>query len=160
MGLFDSNDEHAVMLSRTDEDHALASFSGPSFMLDNKEWPTVEHYFQAMKFEQEDYKDKIRAALSPKLARKLGRNRFKRIRKDWSAVRRIVMTRALYTKCRSHPEVAEFLRDSGSATIIENNNYDYFWGCGRDRRGENSYGKVLMAVRDKLAQESAGVATE
>ena len=31
---------------------------------------------------------------------------------------------------------------------------DYFWGCGRDGRGDNHYGKLLMRVRDKLRQEA------
>jgi predicted NAD-dependent protein-ADP-ribosyltransferase YbiA (DUF1768 family) len=37
--------------------------------------------------------------------------------------------------------------------LVESSNYDYFWGCGRDRRGENMYGKVLMNVREKLREE-------
>ena len=31
--------------------------------------------------------------------------------------------------------------------------YDYFWGSGRDMRGKNNFGKVLMGVRDKLRSE-------
>ena len=155
MGLFDSADERAVMLSRTDSDHVLSSFSGPAFFLDDKQWPTVEHYFQAMKLETEADRERIRCAPTAKAARKLGRSRFKRVRKDWRDVRRIVMTRAIYTKCRTDGEVARTLLDTGESTLIENNNYDYFWGCGRDRRGENAYGKVLMDVRNKLQQEGA-----
>ena len=63
------------------------------------------------------------------------------------------MTRAIYTKCRSYPEIAKQLIDSHPNQIIENSQYDYFWGCGRDRRGQNYYGKILMAVRDKLMSE-------
>ena len=63
------------------------------------------------------------------------------------------MTRGVYTKCRTHPEVAERLLSTGARKLVENNNYDYFWGCGRDRRGHNYYGKVLMDVRSKLLAE-------
>ena len=35
--------------------------------------------------------------------------------------------------------------------------YDYYWGVGRDGRGHNVFGKVLMAVRDKLMQEQDAV---
>jgi predicted NAD-dependent protein-ADP-ribosyltransferase YbiA (DUF1768 family) len=33
--------------------------------------------------------------------------------------------------------------------------YDYYWGVGRDGRGYNVFGKVLMAVRDKLMEEGS-----
>jgi len=68
-----------------------------------------------------------------------------------------VMTRAIYTKCRSHSDISNRLLETKTATIIENNNTDYFWGCGRDRRGNNIYGKVLMDVRAKLMEENARV---
>lgn len=63
------------------------------------------------------------------------------------------MTRALYTKCKTHPDVAEQLLKTGSSKLVENSLYDYYWGCGRDRRGTNMYGQVLMNVRDKLLSE-------
>jgi ribA/ribD-fused uncharacterized protein len=65
------------------------------------------------------------------------------------------MTRAVYTKCRTHPEVAARLLATGDRRLVENNSYDYYWGCGRDRRGDNHYGRVLMNVRARLRQEAA-----
>ena len=65
------------------------------------------------------------------------------------------MTRGIYVRCRTHPELAEALLDTGDTKIVENSNFDYFWGCGRDRRGENRYGKVLMNVRARLREERA-----
>ena len=63
------------------------------------------------------------------------------------------MTRAVYIKCRTHSEVSQALLATGKETLVESSQYDYFWGCGRDGRGNNAFGKVLMAVRDKLTQE-------
>lgn len=37
--------------------------------------------------------------------------------------------------------------------LMENSQYDYYWGCGRDRLGHNAYGKVLINVRKKLREE-------
>ncbi len=65
-----------------------------------------------------------------------------------------MMTRGIYIKCRSHDDVARTLLGTGEKNIIENSQYDYYWGCGRDGRGENVYGKVLMDVRNKLAELS------
>ncbi len=152
MGIFPEEDDNKIYFSRTNVEEPLASFSAHSFQLEGYEWSTVEHYFQAMKFENPDYQAKIRAADSPRLARKLGRTRFKRVRADWKKIRIVVMTRAVYTKCLAHSDVADTLIETGSKQLVENTQYDYFWGCGRDRRGKNQYGRVLMNVREKLLE--------
>jgi predicted NAD-dependent protein-ADP-ribosyltransferase YbiA (DUF1768 family) len=51
--------------------------------------------------------------------------------------------------------VAQRLLATGAARLVESNAYDYFWGCGRDRRGLNVYGEVLMDVRRRLQEEAA-----
>lgn len=153
MGIFPEIDEDAIFLSRTDVNESLGTFSRHSFLLEELEWPSVEHYFQAMKFEDADYREKIRLAEHPKKARKLGRTRLKKIRKDWKKIKNVIMTRGLYTKCHSHPEVSAKLLETANRKLIENSQYDYYWGCGRDRRGENTYGKLLMNVREKLREE-------
>lgn len=153
-GLFPADNEEAIYFSRTELTQPFGTFSDHPFVLEEKEWPSVEHYFQAMKFEDAAYQERIRQAESPKQARKLGRTRFKKIRKDWKNVKAVFMTRAVYIKCRTYPEIAERLLKTGKSKMVENSLYDYFWGCGRDRRGENRYGQVLMNVRDKLCEEA------
>lgn len=153
LGLFPEQDENSIYFSRKDETEPMSSYSAYKFELDGFEWPTVEHYFQAMKFADDNYQKKIREAKSPAAARKLGRSRLKRIRKDWRSIREVVMTRAVYIQSRTHVEVAEAILKTGDARLVENNQYDYFWGCGRDRRGRNAYGRVLMGVRKKLQKE-------
>ena len=144
-----------VYLARSDPNEPLSSYSRHGFELEGQFWPSVEHYFQAMKFEDADTQEKVRLAKHPAKARRLGRSRLKKLRKDWSKVRRVIMTRAVYIKCRTHPEVADRLLSTGERRIFENSQYDYFWGCGRDRRGHNTYGQVLMDVRNKLREELA-----
>ncbi len=133
----------------------LSTYSRHGFELEGRFWPSVEHYFQGMKFEDPADQDRVRLAPHPAKARKLGRSRFRKLRKDWSKLRRVIMTRAVYTKCRTHPEVAERLLGTGELRLIERSQYDYYWGCGRDRRGHNTYGQVLMDVRSKLREELA-----
>jgi ribA/ribD-fused uncharacterized protein len=149
-----SEPEDAVYLSRSDVNEPLSSFSRHGFELDGHFWPSVEHYFHGMKLENPNEQEKVRLAEHPEKARKIGRSRFRKIRRDWSKVRRVIMTRAVYTKCRTHPEVAERLLATEDIKLVENSQYDYFWGCGRDLRGHNTYGQVLMDVRDKLREES------
>ena len=51
------------------------------------------------------------------------------------------------------------LLDSGDEPIRDTSLYDYFWGTGRDQGGENRFGEVLMAVRNRLREELASDAS-
>lgn len=153
--LFKTNEQERFTLSRIDPTNPLAAYSKHSFELDGEQWPSVEHYYQAMKFEESDYRESIRNATHPADATKLGKSKKHGRRKDWDKVKVTYMTRATYIKCRTHPEVAAALLASGEKPIVETSQYDYFWGCGRDLRGNNAFGNMLMAVRDKLRQEMA-----
>lgn len=51
--------------STGDEYGEFSNFAAFPFMLDGKQWPTSEHYFQAQKFKDETYQEKIRKANSP-----------------------------------------------------------------------------------------------
>lgn len=153
MSLFPADSgENDLYTSRTDPDSPLGTYAPFSFELEGKVWPTAEHYFQGMKFKDEARQEAIRTADSPVKARKLGRKRHKSFRSDWKRVRETVMTRGIYIRARTHNELAEALLDTGDQKIVENSNFDYFWGCGRDRRGGNAYGSVLMNVRAKLRE--------
>jgi len=147
--------DDVLYLSRSDVNEPLSSYSRHGFDLEGRFWPSVEHYFQGMKFENPADQERVRQAEHPARARKLGRSRFRKLRRDWSKVRRVIMTRAVYAKCRTHPEVADRLLSTGDLKLIESSQYDYYWGCGRDRRGYNTYGLVLMDVRKKLREERA-----
>lgn len=154
-GIFPEEDEDSIYFSRSDLDEKLGSTSAHPFTLEDKEWQTAEHYYQAMKFDNEAYQEKIRLSPDIKSAKKLGGTRFKRRRKDWKKVKTTIMTRAVYTKCRTYSDISQKLLDTENKKLVENSQYDYFWGCGRDRRGENNYGKVLMSVRNKLLNETS-----
>jgi ribA/ribD-fused uncharacterized protein len=153
MGLFSISDVNTVYLSRYDENELFGSYSSHGFELEGRDWPTVEHYYEAMKFVDNDYQEKIRSADSPEKANELGHDNKQERVKDWKKNRMLMMIRAMYTKCKAYPEIAERLIETGNDMLMENSQYDYFWGCGRDRLGKNTYGKVLINVRKKLQEE-------
>ena len=64
--------------SRNNEFFELSNFAPYGFEENGLYWATVEHYFQAQKFEGEElltYRERIRKAQSPKEAKALGRPR-------------------------------------------------------------------------------------
>jgi ribA/ribD-fused uncharacterized protein len=151
--MFFSKSGKPYTLSRSDVNHPLSSYSRLGFELDGAEWPSVEHYYQGMKFEDAALRESVRTTDHPEKAKQFAEANKESIRKDWQKVRETMMTRGVYIKCRTHDAVAAVLLATGDRQIVETSQYDYYWGCGRDGRGHNAFGKVLMAVRDKLAEE-------
>ena len=120
--------------------------------MDEKWYPTSEHYFQAMKFEDEAYQEKIRTCHSPMEAANLGRSRQVKLREDWEEVKIDIMRDAVLKKFTTHEELRELLRSTADQELVENAPGDYFWGCGKSGSGKNWLGKILMEVREQLKQ--------
>lgn len=133
----------------------LSNFSAHGFTLDGAYWPTVEHYFQAMKFpDNPEYREKIRKAATPKAAKSLGRTRAVPIRPDWNLVRDDIMRRAVAAKFAAHPELAAALKDTGEEPLIEASPRDYYWGEGRTGTGKNRLGTILNEERESYGKEN------
>jgi len=148
--MFNTDQQTVIRVSMTDSTNPLASFSQHSVSLDGGDWPSVEHYFQGMKFLAPELRALLLGAAHPATARQLAKQHRRRMRADWKQIEETVMTRGVYVKCRTHEEAATALLATGNDRILETSQYDYRWGCGRDGRGKNAYGRILMAVRDKL----------
>lgn len=148
-------------------------------------WPTVEHFFQAQKFEsfvtddlhtknlKAQIRKEIQRALTPDITKRIARRRCPakgqapargQVGVDWAVwnTRRIdVMYEAVYAKFSQDPVLFEALRRTGDAALVETmppNRDDDFWGVvvtdsprAGDARGANTLGRVLMAVREQLA---------
>jgi len=135
--------------SKSDKFFWLSNFSPYGFEKEGYYWPTVEHYFQARKFHDKEFQEKIRKANSPKQAKVLGQTRNIKIRDDWEDIKENVMLEALREKFQD-PELHERLLETGRRQLIENSPYDKYWGCGRDGSGKNRLGRLLMKVREEL----------
>ena len=138
----------------SDEYGFLSNFSAHGFSLDNRYWPTVEHYFQAQKFAGSEYEERIRLSRTPREAKSLGQTRELALRPDWNSLKIDVMRRALMAKFSTHGELRDALLATGDEELVENAPNDYFWGCGKLGGGQNMLGKLLMKTRQALREES------
>jgi ribA/ribD-fused uncharacterized protein len=139
--------------STRDEYGEFSNFAAFPFRLDGVLWPTSEHYFQAQKFDDEVYRERIREASSPMIAARLGRSRKIKIRADWESAKIDVMRRAVRAKFNSHDELRSLLLSTRNEVIVERALRDNFWGCGADGDGKNWLRRILMEIRRELRAE-------
>src|SRR5690348_7393095 len=136
--------------SVSDDFGQFSNFAPFPIRLDGERWPTSEHYFQAQKFEDEAYRQAIRQAKSPAEAARLGRDRKRKLRRDWESVKVGVMRRAVLAKFTQHEDLRALLLSTGEAEIVEYTENDSYWGDGGDGGGKNVLGRILMEVREQL----------
>lgn len=133
----------------TDDYGPFSNFAPYGVEMEGFWWRTVEHYFQAMKFPDAAYRERIRAAGPPGRAKRLGLSRAQPIRPDWEQVRDAVMLEAVRAKFRTHEAPRTLLLSTGDEEIAENSG-DLHWGTGPDGSGRNRFGEILMQVRGEL----------
>lgn len=131
----------------------FSNFAPYPITVRGKRWPTSEHFFQAQKFVSPRDQEEIRAANTPMLAARMGRDRKRKLRRDWERVKIGIMREAVEAKFRQHEELRALLLATGEAKLVEHTENDDFWGDGGDGSGRNELGRVLMAVRESLHRE-------
>jgi len=132
----------------------LANFSRYSILLENRNWKTVEHYFQAKKFAGTSLEIEIANAETPTKAKQLAKQASRLKRPDWEGVRISIMYQALKAKFSQHHDLRKLLLSTGNVTLIEDSEEDDFWGQNRRGQGDNVMGRLLMRVREELADNA------
>lgn len=115
-------------------------------------FPTVEHYYQAMKFYASDKRfDVILKLKNPDEARLLTKTAEYKInrRKDFDINKFNIMEKALYAKFIQNPDATELLKSTGDAILIKSCPVCYKCGFG-EGSGMNRMGKVLMKIRSEI----------
>jgi ribA/ribD-fused uncharacterized protein len=115
-------------------------------------WPTVEHYYQAMKFPSDpEWQEAIRQAPTPGKAKRMGLDPGHPVRGDWDAIKEKVMKGALAAKFRQNPALLHQLQRTGVAPIREMTTTDPFWSMGSTRvKGKNRLGALLEELRREV----------
>lgn len=145
----------------------LSNGSAHPIQVDEVKYPTVEHYFAAMKAKEAGDDDSYAKVMKAKTVKQV-----KAVEKkisdddaDWNEGKQKeymeIGVRAKYTQ---NPEPRKALLDTGEKTIGFADERDVFWGVGsslkRDKindigkwRGANELGKLLMKIRSALKEE-------
>ncbi len=139
--------------TKTDEHGYCSNFSTFGIEMEGRFWPTVEHYFQAQKFSDLAYQEKISRALTAKEALVLGHTRKIPLIKNWDDIKEELMYLAVKKKFCTHATIKEKLLATYPEDIVESSPHDYYWGCGQDGTGQNKLGQILMRVRKELREE-------
>ena len=134
--------------------YEFTNFYDAPIVLDDKQWPTTEHYFQAQKFVGTPYLEVVRRCSSPREALEISRRPSVSTwcRKDWEEVKIDVMKKALLAKFSQHDNLRKKLVETGSRTLVERSPYDSFWGDGGDGSGKNWLGRLLMEIRNNYVK--------
>lgn len=161
--------------------YEFSNFYASKFELDGKKWSTTENYFQATKFDNEEYKEIIRKASTPAKAFYLGGQKIRtlydswlidpvndrrkvndmmnkyskvKIRPDWNMVRDNVMEKCLLAKFTQNETLKALLLSTKNAEIVENSPRDAYWGIGKNGKGTNMLGKLLMKIRGIIGENA------
>lgn len=110
--------------------------------------------------------ERIMATDDPAVQKKIGRSVLNYNDNEWSAKRYQIVYLLLRAKFEQNPVLLQQLLDTEGLEIVEASPYDKVWGVamGVDKypeildkanwKGDNLLGKILMHVRDDLADES------
>ena len=131
-----------------EENVFLNNFYISPIVVDNKEFPTVEHYYQASKFKGQELFESVRLTPTPDDAKKLARANFVED-EEWKTEKEMAMRTALQAKFSQHRELREKLIATGEARLVEDSPKDAFWG-GIVEGSFNRPGDMLMEIREDL----------
>ena len=128
----------------------LSNFWHSPFIHEGIEYPTNEHFFQAMKTLDPKERMWIASAETPGIAKRRGRSCT--LRSDWEAVKEQVMLTGLRSKF-NQPTLRTMLLMTGDQELVEGNWWgDTYWGVCNGV-GRNRLGVLLMQVRDEIREE-------
>jgi len=115
---------------------------------DRMGWTTVEHYYQAMKTEDEGWRKKIRECEKPGQAKRMGNKA--PLRENWDYIKCNVMWEGLFYKFSQNEDIRDKLLDTEDSILIEGNKWgDTYWGQV-DGQGTNMLGVLLMILREEI----------
>jgi ribA/ribD-fused uncharacterized protein len=119
--------------------------------VNEKIFPSVEHAYQFAKFRDPIIAEWCMTAPKPHLISIVAHGLFAwDIVENWTGIKIDRMKVCLEAKYIQHPDLAQLLKQTGTAILMEASKSDSFWGIGKNGKGQNQLGKMLMEIRKKI----------
>lgn len=136
----------------TDDFRFLSNFYPSPISFEDISYPTVEHFYQAMKTEDVTERKLFSKLRTPAEAKKAGK--ILNIRSDWESIKDSIMEEGLRQKFVQGSVLSEMLLATEDVYLEEGNHWgDTYWGVDiRTGYGQNKLGKLLMKLRSELRE--------
>lgn len=155
---------HTPKAGETVGKHVFSQWYEAPFMVDGVTYPTAEHWMMAEKarlFGDAEALDRILVAGNPGAAKKHGREVRGFDEQAWNAARWEIVVRGNQAKFGQHPDLREYLLNTGDRVLVEASPRDRIWGIGMGKDnpdaenpekwcGLNLLGFALMEARARL----------
>ncbi|KAI6653299.1 hypothetical protein LOD99_3823 [Oopsacas minuta] len=139
-----------ITTDKTNNYSCLSIYSEHPITLHHKRWPSVAHYYNAMKFEGTRLEDKIRGIATPEEVPYVAYQHREGVQKGWTEKRDKIMSQGLHTKFEQHHELREVLIGTGRSKLVFHSEEDPYYGDGGDGNGQNRLGVMLEDLRGEL----------
>jgi ribA/ribD-fused uncharacterized protein len=125
----------------------LSNFAPVKIVLDNIEYPSVEHAYMSAKSDDVEWK-RFCANPNNTAGQVKRQSRLITLKENWDSRKLTVMLECITQKFNQEPFKTKLL-ETGTLHIQEDNWWgDTFWGvCLKTNTGENHLGKLIMSVR-------------
>lgn len=141
--------------SRTPKWDWLSNFSPHPVHYNGIRFPTAEHAYQAQKFDDEAQRRRIANLKLPRDA-KAAAPHDDELPDQWYLLDRDRVMREVLTVKFSDGLLRRRLLGTGTTALVHLAPWDDYWGTGKDDRGSNRMGVILMELRERLRHEIDG----
>jgi N-glycosidase YbiA len=138
----------------------LSNFHPSPIVIDGIHYNTVEHFYQSMKSEDQNYRNSVMSAPTPGKAKRLGtpghkQSSLTQLPPDWETRKFEIMNKGVLAKFTQNPDLKAALKNTRSSQLLEDSPTDLVFGTGPiDEQGQfpgkNMLGVILMDVRNRL----------
>ena len=141
-----------ITTDKTNKFSSLSIYSDHPITIDHKRWPSVAHFYNAMKFEGTRLEDKIRTIATPEEVPYVAYQHREGVQKGWAEKRDRIMSQALHAKFEQHQELTEVLIGT-KRKLVFHSEEDPYYGDGGDGTGQNKLGAMLEDLRSDLQRK-------
>ena len=140
----------AIYFYRTSGDNGyLSNLHVCPVIFEGNRFPTAEHAYQFGKFKDKKTAEWAMRAPKPHLLCIVAHGLLPYdVVEGWTEQKVSRMRKILRAKFTQNTLLMDKLLSTGDAQLVENSKTDSFWGCGKNGKGQNTLGMLLMELRD------------